>query len=435
MSRDTRPDTTRRSVLQKLGAGGAVALTGLAGCTGGGNGGDGGNGGGGDGGNGGGGDGGNGGGDGGSGGGGDGGSTGGSGGGMDGGTLTVRAFPISEFGVRHHHMYDTGIFEEELAKEGWDLDMEFVFENLPPFVSGEADVVDMGALEVGRVSQQNDMDLAITMQSSCTLTGAAVKAGGPYDPANTGSVQASVDKLVNDGDRLGIFSWGSGNTPPQQVIFPELFGYEMAQEGGDVTVVTVQPPSMPKLLRDEQIGIGLTSPLHGGGTAFFNDDLVPLWWDNVITVENDLGRPHYTNIVFRQDFVRENPGPVKAYYRAQQRCNEWFNSEDGGVSQIPDPNEFYTGEKNWFSLFPNVTDPEVAQWCMDWSTAQLRGMVDDVKFGNNAPKVFNETKISDEYVELDQQFFESGVRNGIISADARERVEYVRVDGETVPDF
>lgn len=410
--------TNRRPVLKKLGASGTLGIVALAGCSGdggddgsdGNDGSDGSDGSGGD------------------------GSNGGDGGdGDSGGTLTVRAFPISEFGIRHHCMADTGILQEELDKVGWDLDMEFVFQNLPPFVSGEADVVDMGALEIGRVSQNNNIDLAVTSMSSCTLTGAAVKKGGPYDPANTGSRQASVDKLVNDGDRLAIFSWGSGNTPPQQVIFPELFGYDMRQEGGDITVVTAQPPSIPKLLRDEQVGIALTSPLHGGGTAFYNDEIVPLWWDNVITVENDLGRPHYTNIVFRQDFVRENPGPVKAYHRAQQRCNEWFNSEDGGISEIPDPEMTYNGEDNWFSLLPNVTDPEVAQWCMDWSTAHLRGMVDDVKHANNAPKVFNDTVIDQDFIDLDQKFFSSGVRNGIIEEGARSRAKYVPVTGDSVP--
>lgn len=203
---------------------GAVGVAGLAGCSSGGNGGDGGDGGGG----------------GDSGGGGDGGSEG-TTTGSAGDDLTAVRIQLPE-GTIHYPMYeaatDAGVFEAE----GIDLTVDYA-----PF-SAQVQSLTSGEVDVNMVSMIPYMGNYIKGEDLVTFgwDGCLQSINALYTRA--GSEYESIGDL--EGQRIGVWSWGSSTVQAFQAVVAEESGLRLRQDFGTTTAA---PPALLGLLQDEEI--------------------------------------------------------------------------------------------------------------------------------------------------------------------------------------
>jgi len=334
------------------------------------------------------------------------------------GTLSSGFFPISEIFITHSHMINSGNLEQELGAVCWEGEWNFNFEDDPPYISGDYNLEEGGPLEASLVAEEKGADeLVIFDKHNSAFTGVCAKNGGEYDPEVTGSVQDSVDKMVENDERFGIFSWGSGNTIPLQIIFEKVFGYEMRRDGGEINVVTAETAAVPELLDTGELALAASSPAHGGGEALYNDTIVPVWWDNEIMPENDLGMPNFSNYWVTREMYEDEEArqALGGFVRAHQKSNNWFFEE---------AHEIVPGHDEYGEAFGNAEDKEVIQYIMDWLTAHERGIVDEVKYASEAPTTHKNVFITDEYIEQMNTYAQAGVDIGIVDEDWDRRMSW-----------
>jgi len=333
------------------------------------------------------------------------------------GTLSTVFFPISEIFITHKRMATTDLYDE-LNDVCWRGDFDYQFDDLPGFVSGDFNMSNGGPLEASNIAEKvGAEEIVIWDRNTSAFTGVFAKAGGEYDPEVTGGAQQSVDKMIENDDNFGIFSWGSGNTIPNQIIMEKVFGYEMRQDGGDVNVVTAETGAVPELLKNDELALATSSPAHGGGRYIYNDDIVPVWWDNQIMPENGLGLPNFANHWSTRELF-DDPDykqAIGAFMRSHQNAKHWFYNEAPDV--VP-------GSSKYEGAFANAEEEEVVQWIMDWLTAHERGIVDDVKHANAAPSNWKSVYITDEYIEKNNSYAEAGVDIGIVPEDWDEKMSW-----------
>lgn len=297
MARDSVTNRAVRSVNRRnfLRVTGASALaTSLAGCTGdgGGDGGDGGDGSdGGDGGDG-----------------ADGGSTG------DGGSgdLTTVSFATPPVGmpvrvVIEHYLEANDAIQPRFEEDGYTLDYELTFEDATLFASGQIDMGTVSWVEDARLGVEQDQQLVAFGNIEGVVPTPWVAVDGPYDPANTGGVQETLDMVVEEGARFGIPGWAAGSVPHLQNILQEVYGYTMAQDGGDINVQTTERGTMPELTLRGDLAVADHSASSAGLSEIVNGELKPLFWIWNTYLEQGWGRPPLVSLSTRQDFAEQHP--------------------------------------------------------------------------------------------------------------------------------
>ena len=301
------PDQRRRKFLRNAGI--AVGLgTSLAGCTGG----DGGGGGGG----------------------GDGGGDGDGGDGGDGGggqmttqqqlqDITIGFPPWGPYNLVIAHSQEEGIWDEEFNDAGYNVDVQATWEDATLFAAGKTNVSAISTVEATSMAKNNNREFTAFGEQVLPPHGYLVKVGGPYDAANTGGQQATMDKLVEDQAKFGIGSWSAGSLPYGKIAIEQLFGYDLSEEG-DFNVIAVDYAAMPKLLMQDELAIGMNSPLHGAAPQLAAGDLTGLWWDINLWTEEFGAVPPLGNFIMDTEYFEENRAAAEAMLRVFQRSNTWI---------------------------------------------------------------------------------------------------------------
>lgn len=313
-SRQTR--ISKRSFLKIVGAG---SVAGLAGCSGGGGGGDGGGGGG------------DGSGDGGSDGSGDGGSGGTTTQDSSGGTMRAVAVPlgVDTESVIMAKIQREGKLQEKLNEVGYSLDLTLSYDHPSLLVSNQADLMFGGLadMEAAIIGPQMEIPLSIVGAMSTNYGGFVVKNGGPYDPDNTGGIQSTFDKIVDDDGIFGIPGWESGYIPPSSLILDQKYGYSLSQDQGDFNVRAAGYGPIPTLTNEGDIAGGIISPGGGKNAEMMSQDpplLDALYWNADAIRDLDMGIVNLQNFICRQDFLEENREGVRAAMEAWQWGLDWL---------------------------------------------------------------------------------------------------------------
>lgn len=284
----------RRRFMEAAGAAGVVATTGLAGCLGGGDGGD--------------------------------GSDGSDGGSEERQTVSLTTVPVGlPQGIVVQHWQDTDILANTFEARGYDLEFRQTFEDATLFAAGQSDLSNVSTIEAARLAVEQDMDLVVFGGVLSVVHGMYVATGSPYDPDEAGSVQAAVDRIVDDQAQVGIQSWASGNIPLQQRIFREVFGYEFTQEGGDFNVFTTDYGTMPQLIKDGELAMGSNTPIVAGIADLVAGDIKSLFYVRNVYAEQGWGNPPLNNLTTTREFYESEPGAVLACLNAWGQSTEWLH--------------------------------------------------------------------------------------------------------------
>lgn len=379
--------TSRRTFLKTAGVAGAVggSIT-LAGCMGGGEGGDGGGGGEG----------------------GDGGGDGGSTGGGEQPTIRLTRFPGHTDGVIHDYMQNEGILDQHMSDAGFNYEIQDPVADISLFLSDKTiDQVNMGTLEAARLVAEQDVNLVCAGRINSIFYGTYVREGGELDPANSGSIEATWTRVAEEDRPVGIYSWGLGNIPGEQVFLQTQFGLDLSETGGDFSnVVVADPAAVPNLLVDGDIDVGMMAPSYSPPGPVANDEITPLY--SLVGKFNDLGYgvPHLDGPVWRQATIEERPEAARAYNDALTEAMNWFY-ESGWENEVPSNEEYYENL--------NSPDSELAAWQCNWLTAWNTG--NDVP-GTDAPSqptLYNGAHLTDDWISRNREYVNRAGEQGLIS--------------------
>jgi hypothetical protein len=255
-----KDDTSRRRFLAGAGAAGVIGFAGCAGGGGSGGSGDsgGGSGGSGDSGGGSGGSGDSGGGSGGS------GDSGGDSGGETGGEATdvnITLAPTGWQGIVMDHIHNETNILADAMPSGYAPNVQKSWEGAALFASGGPDFSTMSAFEASRLGVERGIDLAAVGKLAPLFMGWWTLKGSEFDPANSGSVQSSIDMLANQNAQVGIGSWAGGDVPGYTTVLDSVYGYTFREgSDNDFNTVTADYNAVPQLMIEGQLEAGGTSP-------------------------------------------------------------------------------------------------------------------------------------------------------------------------------
>lgn len=385
-----RSSTSRRTFLTAAGASGAIALAGCLGGDGDGGGGDG-----------------------------DGGSGGGDGDGGGGGStsdqlteFTMTNFPINNPGVVWQYLDgETNILAEEMESAGYTVERQASFDGPSLFFSGQAEVAtDLNTIEAARASMNRDENLVVLDRSQSVFLGLMTRAGSKWDPQESGGVEESLQLLLEDQGRIGIYGWGVGDVPAYQVAISRLTDGLMEQDGGDFDVVTADAAAVPQLINQGDLDAGSSSPTHGAGALMYEEELAPLIYPSDFFAQQGWGEPSLENAVVRSDFYEEHQEACEAVVRAWDRGTTWFY--ESGLEDIP-------GNSNLQEKL-GTDDPEIAEYAVRWVLGE------DVKwqYETDTPKLYDDVYLNQDYVDRNVQFLNTAEEIGQVPSGWEDRVEF-----------
>lgn len=408
MSRHDQPSRKRRTFLKGLGGIGLVGA--LSGCTGGG----GGDGGGSDG-----------------GGGGDGGGDGSGGGGAGGGDgppsddterMMRSALPPSGFYLPVLDYFEReDVPNEEFRKHGFEgVELQATWDDATLFAADKVDFSHGNCLEGTATAVNQGWKMTYFGNGLAGLGGLMVAAGGDYDPATTGSVQASLDKLVEDDATFCHWGWNSGTLLNANVVMQAGYGYSVQEDGGDFSdvVVTNAPGAVSPLILRGDVDVGLTDPIHAGKglPQMVDGEVVPLWFNINKFAELDLGFPTVNDFGLKQEVYNEYPEAAEAYAAAWDRGFNWMYemSESGELPAIAAPLEG----------FP-ASNEEEAQFLID---VYILG---EKWFDYSA--IPRDCSYTEAFIAAEQKYLRRGVDLGVVPENWEEVAEWKIHEGYDNP--
>lgn len=379
MNHDALP-STRRQYLKYAGA--AVTGTALAGCSGDGGSGDGGSG--------------------------DGGAT------PDSGDLEQVRMVLSPFGfagiIYDQMLNQTNRLSNRMEDAGYTVEAKESWEGSALFAAGGPDFADMSPIEAATLGAERDLELATNARMTSFFIGVLVKNGGPYDTDTTGGIEASLQKIAEQG-KFAIGGWGGGDVHAYQVIMPERYGMEFGEETSDFTVVTADYFALPGLVNDGEAAATSTAPHYGAAPMFVGDSpsLTSLFYVSDLFSEMGLGPSMLNSWVCTQSFADENPEAVRALVGAWQDTVEDFHSR---------PYELATNDAYMEMLA--VENEQQAEWLVDWGV--------NSEYGYGQQVLYEDATLTEDRIENERAFISTSADLGNIPSDWDEHLTFRTVE-------
>ena len=342
------------------------------------------------------------------------GGIGGSGGGDQTETITISNFPLNVPGVVWSYVgRRTDILADKMAEAGYDYELETTFQGQSLFLSEQADIAtDLSAINAARAAVERDLDLRIVDRSMSAFVGLIVRNGGEWDPREVGGLEATLEKLAEEQGRIGIFGWGGSDVPTYQIATQRLVDKEFAPEG-DFNVVTSEAPAVPQQLVDGELAVGSTGQPYGAGQLLMEGTLAPLMYSADEMAKRGWGLPSLENAVVRADLLETDRAAVEAAVDAWDEGTDWFFER--GLEEIP-------GDEDFMQQL-GTDDADVAEYIVRWLLGE------DVRwqFETDTQKVYRDVRLTDEWIEANQQFLRNAAEIDQVPAGWEERIDYVKL--------
>lgn len=209
--------------------------------------------------------------------------------------------------VIDYYLSERDKIQTRFEEDGYELEYQLTFEDATLFAAGRIDMGTVSFVEDARLGVEQDQQLVCFGNIEGVVTANYVKNGGPYDPANTGGVQQTLDKVVEENARYGIPGWAAGSLPHFQNVLNQVYGYTLEQDGGDFNVQTTDRGTMPGLVKNGELAIGTHSASSAGLTSIVNNELKPIIYPWNEYLEQGWGRPPLVSMSTRKSFAENNP--------------------------------------------------------------------------------------------------------------------------------
>lgn len=370
---DLTDDETRRGLMKKAAGLGAAGLVGsAAGCTGG-----------------------------------DGGSDGGGG-----STKTVRLLmaPDSFMGIIFKEFQDdTNTFEQYYEDAGLNLEVAESWEGAAIFTAGGADFESFGSLEAAIIGGEREIPLACNADLVPVFLECYTQQGTPYDPAEHGGgdagIAAAIDQQVEDQEPVGHNGWGGGTTPSGKMVYQSRWGYTWSEETDqtDIPTQVVQFFAMAKLLNQGELMLGINSPEHGMSPFMKSPtDLTSVFQLGAELEKEGFGIPQLNAWTSSQEFASEYPEAVEALVQGYQEGVDWLFSDPIGI---------IVGNEDRMDMLGMENEADVT-FLVEWGIK----LSDPGPWENDLPPQWEDTEITDEFIEADTNFLNAVTDAGMIPA-------------------
>ncbi|WP_340098688.1 hypothetical protein [Salinibaculum salinum] len=331
--------------------------------------------------------------------------------------------PTGWWAVLRKLAQDEGYFQQAADEVGADVTFSFenTWDDVPTWIANNADIAQFGALEASRIGPRRDIEITVFGKNTPLNFAPLVQTGGPYDPDNTGGVQQSIDKIVEDGANFAIGSWGGADATSYDVAFGGTTDYRFEEEGGDFSVVTSGYFTIGQQVAQGDVEVGSSGEGMGAAPQMMSGDIKPLFWlkdyipNEVLGEETEWGFPTMQNLVTRTEFYEENEGAIETYYRAQEMALQELREN---------PVEVITRSDEYIETMGAGSEEE-ARFIVNYGI-NLEG-TDTLEPPEHA-SVYESTSMSDEYVEKQSNFFDRVAELGLTESNWSEYVQHVQFD-------
>ena len=322
-------------------------------------------------------------------------------------TVRMVLGPFGIAGIIYDQMLNaTDRLSDRMEDAGYTVEAKESWEGSAVFASGGPDFTDMSPIEAATLASERNLNLATNARMTSFFTGWLVENGGPYDSDATGGLEASVQKIAEEG-KFAIGSWGGGDVHGYKVITPERFGPRFAQNESAFDIVTADYFALPNLVEDGEVAAVSTAPHYGAAPMFATDPpaLEALFYTSDMLSEMGYGTSMLNSWVCTQQYADENPGAVKALVGAWEETVQDFFSR---------PYELATKEKYMEMLA--AENEKQAKWLVDWGVKN--------KYDYRTPVLYEDATLTDERIQKEKKFISASEKKGFIPSDWTDRLEF-----------
>lgn len=313
---------------------------------------------------------------------------------------------------------DTDIYSNSFNDADLEVEVARSWEGAAIFTSGGADFGTLGSLEAAQLGGERGIPLAVNANMAPQFMNVNCAIDGAYDPDNTGSPQASMDKLAEEQDRFALGGWGGGTGIMMPMIVDESFGYTFTDdESSDFEITTAEYFAIPKLINEGNAVMGTSSPLHGAANSMApaeytgEEPTVKQAWNTGAIMEATEGfaAPQLNSWTCSQEYASEVPASPETVVQTFQTGIDWFYDDPIGRME--------SDEEHLSQL--SLDSMDVARYVMDWGF--------NLEFDNDLPVMYSDLALDDEFIEKDKRFLRSAVGTGFLSENWEENLEYRKV--------
>jgi hypothetical protein len=327
--------------------------------------------------------------------------------------------PTGWWAVLGNIMENNDLIQKYKNEHGVDTtyNIKRTWDGIALFASGKTQIAQFGSLESSRIGPERDTEITVFGKVVPQFAEMVVAAGGPYDPANTGGVQQSVDKLANEGGSIGIGAWGSGSVPGTQIAMDQEFGYNFSQSDPDFDIVTSGFFATAKLIVDGELAAGHTSPMLGGAPYYSAPEpkVRRLYHIGDAVDELGFGRAPLENQVCTTPFFEENTPVCRVYHDAMSEAISMFHEDPVGI---------ITQSQEMIESLGVANDRE-ATFTVNYGI-NLKNSFNDLE-PPNFPSVYRDYTLDDEWISADKKLLDQIAAIGQTSEDWADYVNYEKM--------
>lgn len=341
------------------------------------------------------------------------------GGGGGGGSISMVIPPLGYNSLSIQYIDEqTDILPNAMDEVGYEYDITLTWEEIAIGAAGQADVIPtMGDIEGARWATQRDVQLTYHGLHTTNYEGIYVRRDSDLDPANTGSVEATFDTVVEEQRLWGNAGWAQGEVPAGQIVIDDQFGYNYAEEGGDFDVRSADWFALPELLIDEEVDIIVNAPPLGAAPHYTGDERPIkdiLWYQPGLETAGLDGRTiNLGQWVTTQEYSDENEEAIRAMMNAYQEGARWLTNEENH-------DDILSEEDNVEALGGN--NEAESRIILEFGT--IPGVYAEAEPSNPYPVALSDFEMSDEFIETSKQALRIAQERGFVDDGWEERIEY-----------
>jgi hypothetical protein len=317
---------------------------------------------------------------------------------------------------------DTDILNDYFSEENLDVEVSRSWEGAAIFTSGGADFETFGSLEAAKLAGERGLPLAVNANLAPQIMQVVGAIGSPYDPENSGSPQASMDRLAEQQDVFALGGWGGGTGIMMPMIVQEAFGYTFTDdESSDFNNIrTAEYSAVPPLVDNGDVAMGTSSPIHGA-TPF----MAPAEYDgeeptvksiygcgSIVADLEGFNAPQLNSWTCSQEYASQYPGSPRAIVQAFSDGLGWLYEDPIGRIEASDEHLNQLGLENM----------DQAQYVLDWGI--------NLELDNELPVVYEDIELTDQFIEEDKNFLRTAQDVGFLTEGWEENLEYRKISTE-----
>lgn len=321
--------------------------------------------------------------------------------------VTIGTFPVGDSAAALKYAENSGIIEEEMSAAGYEYELNFTFKDSPLYASGQIDISGISELEAAKLGVEQELETTIFARKVTSAPGMTVKAGSKWDPKQTGSVQATIDKVAEEG-KVAIIGWNAGHLQAARVALEEAYGKALRPKKGDFSIVTTEFAARGKLLAQGEAAMSPVLPEHNPG-LFLDDTLKPLFYAHDKLMELGLGMPSTGGWSAQPGFIEKHPEAAKALLRATNKGTAWLFED--GLEEIPQNDEYMKtiGAKN----------EKQAEYILKWAMHK-----EGVKYPTEHPFLLKDVSLDEQEITRTKKFLTAVTEAGLLKSGWNEYVSF-----------